>query len=137
MNWKYFGRAHKLLYKLSGGRFGARMGWIDVALFEVVGRKSGKLRTVPIACYPFRDSVVVSASNSGLEKHPAWYLNMQANPAVTVQKGREKYAAIAEQVPAARREELWQEIVRINKHQGEYLRDTSREIPLVWFRRSD
>ena len=62
---------------------------------------------------------------------------MQANPAVTVQKGREKYAAIAEQVPAARREELWQEIVRINKHQGEYLRDTSREIPLVWFRRSD
>jgi hypothetical protein len=23
INWKYFGRVHKILYKLSGGRFGA------------------------------------------------------------------------------------------------------------------
>ena len=54
-NWKYFGKVHGLLYRLSGGRFGDRMGWIKVALVETVGRKSGKLRTAPIACYPYRD----------------------------------------------------------------------------------
>lgn len=135
MNWKYFGRVHKLLYKLSGGRFGSRMGWIDVVLVTCTGRKSGKRRTVPLACYPYRDSVAVSASNSGMESHPAWYLNMMANPQVSVQLGREKFEAVAEEVPAAEREALWESVVKINKHQGEYLASVKREIPLVWFRR--
>ena len=134
-NWKYFGKVHGLLYRVSGGRFGDRMGWIKVALVETVGRKSGKRRTAPIACYPYRDSVVVSASNSGQEKHPAWYLNMQANPDVTVQMGKERYQAVAEEVPDEEREELWKTIVDINKHQGEYLASVERKIPLVWFRR--
>ena len=134
-NWKYFGKFHALLYKASGGRYGARMGWIKVALIDTVGRKSGKKRTVPIACYPYRDSVAVSASNSGQEKHPAWYLNMQANPQVMVQLGKERFAATAEEVPDEEREELWKTIVEINKHQGEYLEKVSRRIPLMWFRR--
>lgn len=135
-NWKYFGKAHKVLYKLSGGRYGARMGWIKVALVDTTGRKTGKKRTVPIACYPYRDSIVVSASNSGQESHPAWYLNMQANPEVTVQLGRERYQALAENVAEEEREALWPIIVKMNKHQGEYLDNVSREIPLVWFRRT-
>ena len=135
-NWKYFGKFHALLYKASGGRYGDRMGWIKVALIDTVGRKSGKKRTVPIACYPYRDSVAVSASNSGQEKHPAWYLNMQANPQVMVQLGKERFAATAEEVPDEEREELWKTIVEINKHQGEYLEKVSRRIPLMWFRRT-
>ena len=134
-NWKYFGKVHGFLYRVSGGRFGNRMGWIDVALVETTGRKSGKRRTVPIACYPYRDTVVVSASNSGQERHPAWYLNMQANPEVTVQLGKERYRAVAEDVPDEEREELWKTIVEMNKHQGEYLEKVERRIPLVWFRR--
>lgn len=134
-NWKYFGKAHKLLYKFSGGRLGARMGWIEVALVDTIGRKSGKVRTAPIACYPYNDSVVVSASNSGQETHPAWYLNMQANPNVTVQLGRDSFAATAEEVPAQERAALWEKIVKLNRHQGEYLAHTSREIPLIWFKR--
>lgn len=134
-NWKYFGKAHKVLYRLSGGRFGARMGWIKVALIDTVGRKTGKKRTVPLACYPYRDSIVVSASNSGQESHPAWYLNMRATPVVTVQLGAERYRARAEDVPEQERAELWPKIVEMNKHQGEYLGKVSRTIPLVWFRR--
>ena len=135
INWKYFGKVHKLLYRVSGGKYGARMGWIDVALVTATGRRSGKQRTVPIACYPYRDTVAVSASNSGMESHPAWYLNMQANPRVTVQLGRERFEAMAEEVPAEEREALWESVVKINKHQGEYLASVEREIPLVWFRR--
>jgi deazaflavin-dependent oxidoreductase (nitroreductase family) len=135
MNWKFFGKIHKLLYRASGGRLGARMGWIEVALVDTIGRKSGKRRSVPIACYPYRDSVAVSASNSGQESHPAWYLNMKANPRVTVQLGRERFDAVAEEVPEEEREALWEKIVEINHHQGEYLASTQRRIPLVWFRR--
>jgi deazaflavin-dependent oxidoreductase (nitroreductase family) len=111
------------------------MGWIDVALVTTTGRKTGKQRTVPIACYPYRDSVAVSASNSGMESHPAWYLNMLANPRVTVQLGKETFEAMAEEVLTDQREALWATVVKINKHQGEYLAMVEREIPLVWFRR--
>jgi deazaflavin-dependent oxidoreductase (nitroreductase family) len=137
LSWKDFGKAHMWLYRVSGGRLGARMGWIDVALVETIGRKSGLPRCVPIACYPYRDSIVVSASNSGKESHPVWYLNMQANSAVTVQKGRDHYRAIAEEVPDEEREALWKSIVANNKHQGEYLEKAQRKIPLVWLRRED
>jgi deazaflavin-dependent oxidoreductase (nitroreductase family) len=135
LSWKHFGQVHKLIYRLTGGRIGARMGWIDVALVETIGRRSGQPRCVPIACYPYRDSIVVSASNSGKESHPAWYLNMRANPTVTVQFGRENYKAIAEDVADAERDALWATIVQLNKHQGEYLEKAARKIPLVWLRR--
>ncbi len=137
MNWKLFGKIHQLLYRFSGGRLGARMGWIDVALVETIGRKTGLVRSVPIACYPYRDSIVVSASNSGKECHPIWYLNMQANPTVTVQLGRERFRAIAEDVAEGEREALWDTIVKLNSHQGEYLKKAQRKIPLVWLRRED
>lgn len=113
------------------------MGRIDVALVETIGRKTGAVRSVPIACYPYRDSVVVSASNSGKESHPVWYLNMKANPAVTVQLGRERFRAIAVDVDDNEREALWDTIVKLNKHQGEYLEKAQRKIPLVWLRRED
>ncbi len=135
MDWKYFGKLHQWLYQVSGGRLGARMGWIDVALLEVTGRKSGQQRVVPVACYPYRDSVVVSASNSGKESHPAWYLNLQANPELTVQLGRERFAAVAEDVPDEEREALWEKVVELNHHQGDYLASTERQIPLVYLRR--
>ncbi len=137
MDWKYFGKVHQWLYRVSGGRLGARMGWIDVALLEVTGRKSGQQRVVPVACYPYRDSVVVSASNSGKESHPAWYLNLQANPELTVQLGRERFAAVAEDVPEEEREALWEKVVELNHHQADYLANTGRRIPLVYLRRAE
>lgn len=136
LNWKHFGKVHTFFYRLSGGRLGSRMGPIDVALVETIGRRSAQPRCVPIACYPYRGSIVVSASNSGKESHPAWYLNMVANPAVNVQHGKERYRAIAEDVPDGDRDELWKTIVQLNKHQGEYLEKAKRKIPLVWLRRT-
>jgi deazaflavin-dependent oxidoreductase (nitroreductase family) len=136
LSWKLFGKVHQAIYRLSGGRLGARMGLIDVALVETIGRKTGQTRSVPIACYPYRDSIVVSASNSGKESHPVWYLNMQANPEVNVQLGKERFRAIAEDVIESERDALWQTIVQLNKHQGEYLEKAQRKIPLVWLRRA-
>jgi deazaflavin-dependent oxidoreductase (nitroreductase family) len=134
MNWKYFGKFHEAVYRLSGGRLLARMGKLEAALVETTGRKSGKPRAIAIICYPYKDSIVISASNSGMDRHPAWYLNMQANPRVRVQRGAEHFEAMAEDVPAAEREALWQQIFAVNDHQREYQTATSREIPLVYLR---
>jgi len=111
------------------------MGRIDVALVETIGRKTRLVRSVPIACYPYRDSLVVSASNSGKESPPVWYLNMQSDPAVTVQLGKQRFRATAEDVADEERRALWDSIVKLNKHQGEYLEKAQRKNPLVWLRR--
>jgi deazaflavin-dependent oxidoreductase (nitroreductase family) len=106
-----------------------------VALVETTGRKSGKTRTTPLACYPWKGSVAVSASNNGQEYHPAWFLNLQANPEVAVQTGKERFKAIAEEVLGEDKEKLWQIVTDINKHQTEYRATTERDIPLVYFRK--
>ena len=36
------------------------------------------------------DKVIVAASKGGSDKHPMWYLNLMANPKVTVQTKGEK-----------------------------------------------
>ena len=136
-NWRYFGKLHSGLYRLTGGRLGARMGWIDVALIETIGRKSGKTRVTPLACYPWKDSIAVSASNDGQEHHPAWYLNLQANPRVSVQLGSKRFDAIAEEVSGDEKEALWKVVTDINHHQTKYRATTSRDIPLIWFRKCD
>ena len=136
MNWKWFGKVHAAIYRLSGGRLGAKMGWIDVALVTTIGRKSGQQRTAPIACYPYKGSYAVSASNSGQDRHPAWFLNMQSNPDVTVQVGSDRFNATAEVVADEERDALWKIITEINSHQQDYLEQTSRKIPLVWLKRT-
>ena len=136
MNWKWFGKLHGWLYRVSGGRISARMGPIDIALVDTVGRKSGKLRTVPIACYPYKDSVVISASNSGLATCPAWYHNLKARPQCQVQLGRERFNATAEDLTVEECEQLLPSIYAINPHQQQYREKTDRHIPIVWLRRA-
>ena len=52
-----------------------------------------------------------------------------------MQRTGQTFEAVAEDVAPEEREALWATVVKINKHQGEYLDKVAREIPLVWFRR--
>lgn len=135
MNWKYFGKVHGLLYRISGGRFGGQMGKVGCVLVETVGRKTGKSRVVPIACYPYKDSVVVSASNSGMDTRPAWYHNLKAKPECVARLGRDRFDALAVELPEDECEALLPGIYKINPHQREYRENTDRHIPLLWLKR--
>lgn len=135
MNWKYFGKVHSLLYRISGGRLGANMGGLNIVLVEMTGRKTGKKRKVPIVCYPYKDSVVISASNSGMERHPAWYFNLKANPNCHAWLGEDHFDATAVELSQEEGEILLPDIFDINPHQRQYRETTTREIPLVWLQR--
>ena len=134
-NWKNFSKVHKSLYRLTNGMIGARMGGLDMALVDTIGRKSGEARTIPIACYRYKDSIVISASNNGLAKNPVWYLNLKENPRVTVQLGRERFQANAEDVTGEERDALWETVTQLNPLQAEHQAKTDRLIPLVWLKR--
>ena len=56
-------------------------------LLTTTGRRTGEHRTTPMMFHRDGDRVLVIASNIGAPRHPDWYLNLVANPEVTVEVG--------------------------------------------------
>ncbi|CAA0084465.1 Deazaflavin-dependent nitroreductase [BD1-7 clade bacterium] len=133
-DWKIFSKVHRSLFKLSGGRLGNRLAGIDMAMIDTIGRKSGKVRTAPAACYPYQDSVVVVASNNGGDKHPIWWLNLKAYPSVNVRLGQEQFKAEAIELRGEERDAIWPTIIRLNPRQKAYAEMTDRLLPVIYLK---
>ncbi|MFD6889722.1 nitroreductase/quinone reductase family protein [Streptomyces sp. NPDC059957] len=108
------------------------------------GRRSGVLRrTAPARGHlpavaggvPYGGSYVLTASNAGAGQHPAWYLNLSADPAVTLQVGAESFPALARPATPAETERLWPVVVAAMPsyaaYRGAAARTSGREVPLV------
>jgi deazaflavin-dependent oxidoreductase (nitroreductase family) len=134
-DWTFVTVVHKALFRWSGGRIGGKLGDINIVMVDTIGRKTGMLRQIPIACYPYGDSVAVVASNNGSDKNPVWLLNLRAQPEVDIQLGKERIKTKAEELSSDQAEELWPDIILNNPRQAEYKRKSSRELPIVYFRR--
>jgi deazaflavin-dependent oxidoreductase (nitroreductase family) len=57
-----------------------------ILYLTTIGRKSGKLRTVPLVFVRDDGDYVVAASNGGSDWQPAWWLNLQSRPQATEQR---------------------------------------------------
>lgn len=123
--------AHTALYRRSRGRFGGSMGDFEVCLLTTTGRRSGRPRTTPLACFRFGPGLVVVASNGGSERAPAWYLNLVADPSVQVQVGADVRAMTARTASPEEEAELWPRIVAQSKQFGGYQDKATRDIPVV------
>jgi len=71
------------------------------------GRRSGKPRSVHLACVEHEGDYLVVASAMGQEKHPAWSYNIEANPEVELQLKGERFKARARVLLDAEKEEVW------------------------------
>jgi deazaflavin-dependent oxidoreductase (nitroreductase family) len=118
-------------YVDSGGRRGHRKWGVTTLLLTTRGRRSGTLRRTALIYGQDRDRYVVVGSNGGRARHPAWHLNLLADPAVEVQVGAERFTARA--VPAAgeERQRLWRLMADMWPEYDRYQRRTSRQIPVV------
>jgi F420H(2)-dependent quinone reductase len=128
---KYLGAVHRLLYRASGGRIGGRVWGLRVVLLTTTGRRTGKARTVALCSLRDGDDVVVIGSYGGLDRHPAWWLNLQAHPQAELQTGRERRAVTARTTAPDERGRLWAEVTAQAPGYLDYERRTTREIPLV------
>ncbi len=95
------------------------------------GRRSGKLRRTALAYARDDDRYVVAASNAGADLHPAWFLNLTADPDVTVQVGTETIRARARIASAEDRLRLWQLMITMMPSYRVYEKATARDIPVV------
>jgi deazaflavin-dependent oxidoreductase (nitroreductase family) len=102
-----------------------------LVLLTTVGAKSGQRRTTPMMFHRDGDRLLVIASNVGAPRHPDWYLNLVANPAVTVEVGDETYEAAAAPAAGAERERLWSMLKQAYPFFADHEAGTERIIPVV------
>lgn len=121
---------HVYLYRLTGGVIGGKMGNRPLLLLTTVGRKSRKERVTPLMYIPDDNHYLLSASNSGADSHPQWYLNLLAHPQATIQIGKKVIPVTAQTANAEERPRLWALFTKFSNFAG-YERKTTREIPVV------
>jgi deazaflavin-dependent oxidoreductase (nitroreductase family) len=122
---------HQLVYEMSGGRIGERVGRTSMLLLRTTGRRTGKVRTAALLYHLDHDHYVVVGSKGGSDTPPAWLLNLQAQPEVEVQVGTRRFRAKARIASAAERLRLWPEVTRLWPQYDRYQSQTRRVIPLV------
>ena len=137
--WEVGTRVNIGLFRVSGGRVGARMPGTrsPILLLHHVGAKSGKHRVSPLIYVPDGENVVIVASKGGVDRHPAWFHNLRANPETVVELPREgKRRVRARVAEGTERARLWEKAVAIYKPYAEYQTYTERQIPVVVLERA-
>lgn len=129
--FRLFNALHVAIYRLSKGRLGGDMRGFKILLLTTIGRHTGQAHTVPLGAFDFPGGWLVVASNAGLPANPAWYLNLQSEPQVSVQVMDRVMASTAETLAGNVRARAWQQVISSAAGYAAYERRTSREIPLV------
>jgi deazaflavin-dependent oxidoreductase (nitroreductase family) len=129
-------RIQRWLYLRSDGAIGGSMLGITVLLLTTVGRRSGKERVIPLLYIEDGERLVVVGSNAGDARHPAWWLNLQANPRAHVQVRGAHFDVIARAADPAERARLWPRLLAAYRDYARYERNTKREIPVVLLERA-
>lgn len=117
------------------------MAGLPVLLIETIGRKSGERRETALTFMPYpaptatpvngEDRYVVIASVLGEPRHPAWYLNLQADPRIAITLGSKRIAVEARDAEGAERDQIWDELVALSPDYAQYRTRTDRVIPVV------
>lgn len=129
---KWMSRLSTFLYRRGGGEgLGSAFHNIPVALLTTTGRKSGQPRVSPLYFLRDGDRVIVAASKVGAEKNPMWYLNLKANPKVSVQIKKEVLDLTARDATADERANYWPQLVKMYPSYEDYQSWTDRTIPIV------
>jgi deazaflavin-dependent oxidoreductase (nitroreductase family) len=122
---------HQMLYEVSGGRFGHRLGRVRTLLLRTMGRKSGQRRTAALLYHLDGERFVVVGSKGGSDTPPGWLLNLLDEPHVEVQVGTRRIPARARVATAEAHQRLWPAMTRLWSDYERYQLQTTRRIPLV------
>ncbi|MCY7373512.1 MAG: nitroreductase family deazaflavin-dependent oxidoreductase [Spirochaetaceae bacterium] len=124
---------HRTVLTVSGGRVGWAAWDMPVLKLTTQGRRSGRPRSVMLTS-PLQEgtTLVVVASRGGDDRPPAWLLNLQETPEVSVTLQGEPTARMRARVAtAAERHRLWPLVVADHRNYAAYQSRTTREIALV------
>ncbi len=114
-----------------GRSTGAGPSGLPTLLLTCIGRKSGEKRTTPLVFLQNGEDMVIVGSLAGYDTHPAWYLNISANPECWVQLDRNRITAVARDATDEERKELWPRLTALFPTWGYFQKHTDRPFPIV------
>jgi deazaflavin-dependent oxidoreductase (nitroreductase family) len=101
---------HRALYRATGGRVGLRhpsSAVYGMLRLHTVGRRSGAPRVAIVAYVEDGENLVTLAMNGWGDPPPAWWLNLRARPAASVDLPEGSREVVAREATGAERERLW------------------------------
>jgi len=129
---KWMSRAQTWIYRKTDGRLGGTfLQGAPVALLTTTGRKTGEPRVSPLLYLREGNRIVLIASKGGAAANPLWYLNLKANPKVSVQIKDEVLHLTARDANEQEREHYWPKMATMYTSFDDYQSWTNRVIPVV------
>jgi deazaflavin-dependent oxidoreductase (nitroreductase family) len=130
-----FWRVHRILYRLSGGRFlwtpSNKRGWGALHL-TTVGRTSGKERRVILGYLEDGPNIVTLAMNGWDEGQPAWWRNLEAHPDAVVRLAHQHPRKVhARAASGEEHDRLWQRWAAVDEDLDAYAAGRSAETAVV------
>lgn len=125
-------RLHAAIFTATGGRVLGRAAGMPVVMLTTTGRRSGKQQTCMLtAPVQMGDQLVLVASYGGSDRHPAWFLNLRAQPLVHVVTSSGRGPMRARLASREEKEALWPRVTAAYRSYAAYQQRTERDIPLV------
>lgn len=123
-------RLHVLLNRLTGGRLFNTFGGDDVCFVTMRGAKSGRMLTIPLMYVPYRDGLLLVASQGGAPRNPVWYHNLVKHPEILVSHRRRRMKLRARLAKPEEKPELWPVCDQHYAPYADYRKRTTRDIPI-------
>jgi deazaflavin-dependent oxidoreductase (nitroreductase family) len=107
-----------------------------VLILTTTGRRSGEQRSTPLIYGRHGDAYLVVGSQGGAPTPPNWYLNLEAQPDVTVQVLGDRFRARARTASPEEKPALWKVMTTEWPDYDAYAKRTDRDIPVVILERA-
>ena len=118
-------------FRANEGKVTGPFSGAPLLLLTTTGAKSGVTRTTPLAYSADGDRLIIIASYAGGPRHPAWFLNLRANPEVTIELPNETFTTNVVITEGDERQRLFDQQAARMPNFAEYQAKTSRQIPVV------
>ncbi|MEB2283087.1 MAG: nitroreductase [Polyangiaceae bacterium UTPRO1] len=133
-DYTLFGDEHVRQYEATGGKVGHDWNGASCLVLRVKGRKSGRLRKLPLIYGKDGDDYVLIASKGGYPQNPGWYENLVANPQCEIQVWDRVIPVTARTGTAADKKRVWPAMTQQWPSYDDYQAGTARDIPVVLLR---
>ena len=118
-------------FRTNAGKVTGPFANLPVLLLKTIGAKTGATRTTPLVYFNDCKRYLIIASKAGASTNPAWYHNLLANPAASVELPGESFDVQARVAKGDERDRLFHEVVEHFPIYSGYQQKTGRRIPVI------
>lgn len=116
-------------FRTRDGMVGGQHAGLPLLLLTCTGARTGRRRTVPLTYLADDGRYIVAAGAAGA--NPAWYHNVVAHPAITIEVGTAVFDAVARITIGAERDALFDRFAVEQPQLVSYQAEADRRVPMI------